>query len=74
MSGIASIGQRERVQGFSFAGVTVVAADGADAVRAAWAQLPNRVKLVILTEAAHAALDAEQLAHEDAPLAVVMPR
>ncbi len=74
MSRIVAIGERERVHGFSFAGVSVAAADAADDVRAAWLGLPEDVELVILTAAAHAALEAEQRAGEDAPLTVVMPR
>jgi vacuolar-type H+-ATPase subunit F/Vma7 len=73
MSGIVAIGERERVQGFSLAGVSVVAVEGADAVRAAWRELPARVELVILTAAAGAALGAEQLARDHVPLAAVMP-
>ncbi len=73
MSRIVAIGEPERVHGFSFAGVTVAAAADAEAVRAAWLGLSDEVGLVILTAAAHAALDVEELARSDAPLTVVMP-
>ncbi len=73
MSRIIAIGERERVQGFSFAGVTVAATANADDVRAAWRGLRDDVGLVILTPTAHAALDAEERTRGDAPLTVVMP-
>ena len=73
MSRIVAIGERERVHGFSFAGVTVAVADDADVVRAAWRGLPDDVELVILTAAAHAALDAERRTGTNAPLTAVMP-
>jgi vacuolar-type H+-ATPase subunit F/Vma7 len=72
MSGVVALGEREQVQGFALVGVVVAAADEAEAVRAAWRQLPDGVGLVILTAAAHAALEAEELTREDGPLAVVM--
>ena len=73
MSAIVAIGERESVQGFAFAGVIVAATDDAEAVRSAWRQLPDEVELVILTAAARAALDTEELARREGPLAVVMP-
>jgi len=73
MSAIVAIGERERVRGFSFAGVSVTAADDGDAVRAAWRQLPGDVGLVILTPSAHAVLIAEGLHPRDERLWVVMP-
>ena len=73
MSGIVAIGERERIQGFAFAGVRVIATEDAESIRAAWRRLPAELELVILTAAAHAALSAEQLTREEAPLAVVMP-
>ncbi len=73
MSRIVAIGERERVQGFLFAGVSVVAAADADAVRAAWLELSNDVGLVILTAAAYSLLDVEEPARSGAPLTVVMP-
>ena len=70
---ILAIGERVRVQGFGLAGMTVVAADDDAAVRAAWRELPDETELVILTASAHAALGAQELAREGAPLVVVMP-
>jgi vacuolar-type H+-ATPase subunit F/Vma7 len=73
MSTIVALGEREQLQGFALVGVEVAAADDADAVRAAWRELPGGVGLVILTAAAHGALEAEELTSEAGPLAVVMP-
>jgi len=72
MSGIAAIGERELVGAFAFAGVDVTVADGA-AAGAAWRALPEEVALVILSPAAHAALEAEGLDRRDRRLWVVMP-
>ena len=72
MSGIAAIGESDRVRGFSFAGLSVAAADEPDAARAAWRALPADVALVILTPAAHAAI-AGELADGGRRLWVVMP-
>ena len=72
MSGIAAIGESDRVRGFALAGVSVAAADEPDAARAAWRALPADVALVILTPAAHAAI-AGELADGGRRLWVVMP-
>jgi len=72
MSGIAAIGESDRVRGFSFAGLSVAAADEPDAARAAWQALPADVALVILTPAAHGAIVGE-LADGRPRLWVVMP-
>ena len=66
------IGERERARGFAFAGVDVIPADDPDAARAAWRMLAAEVRLVILTAAAHAAVEAE-LAEPDERLWVVVP-
>jgi len=71
MSGIAAIGESERIGGFAFAGVSVAAADEPEAARAAWSALPADVALVILTPAARAAI-ADRLS-ECGRLWVVMP-
>ena len=72
-SRIAAVGESERLRGFAFAGVHVVAAEDADeAARAAWRSLPPESGLVILTRAAHAAL-ADELPGPDERLWVVMP-
>jgi vacuolar-type H+-ATPase subunit F/Vma7 len=72
MSAIAVIGEQEHARTFAFAGVRVIVADDPDAARTAWRSLPADVGLVILTAAAHAALDSE-LSHRDQRLWVVMP-
>ena len=72
MSGIAAIGESDRVRGFALAGVSVAAADEPGAARAAWRALPAEVALVILTPAAQAAIGGE-LAAGGRRLCVVMP-
>jgi vacuolar-type H+-ATPase subunit F/Vma7 len=72
MSGVAAIGERERVRGFAFAGVHVSTAEDPQAVREAWQALPADVAVLILTPAAHAALEVE-LEGRDQLLRVVMP-
>ena len=72
MSRIAVIGDRERVRSFAFAGVHTSAVEDADATRAAWHALPADVALLILTPAAHLALQ-DELDGRAAPLFVVMP-
>ena len=61
MSQIVAIGEGERLRGFELAGVDVIAADDSASARAAWGALTADVVLVILTSAARAALEAEQL-------------
>lgn len=74
MGRIVAIGERARIQGFALAGVSVIDADGAAEVRAAWHALPEGVGLVILTAAAHAALAAqEDQSGTASPLTAVMP-
>lgn len=72
MGQIAAVGERDRVEGFALAGVTVVPAEDPDAVRDAWRGLPGEVVLVIVTPAAADALGPE-LETSSLPLAVVMP-
>ncbi|MGO8906546.1 MAG: V-type ATP synthase subunit F [Solirubrobacteraceae bacterium] len=72
MSRIAAIGERERVRGFSFAGVHVAAAEDAQQAQAAWRALPADVALLILTPAARSALRAE-LDESEQLLHAVMP-
>jgi len=71
VSAVAVIGARERVRCFAFAGVHVLAAEDADAVRAAWQALPAEVELLMLTPAAREALGSE-LVGPGRPLHVVM--
>ncbi|MFD5493892.1 hypothetical protein ACFYY3_33720 [Streptomyces sp. NPDC001812] len=72
MGRVAALGEQVRVAGFALAGVTVLLAEGPDAVRAAWRTLPKDVELVILTPAAAAALGPEP-SEATAPLSAVMP-
>ena len=73
MAGVAVVGERLRVGGFSLAGAVVLAADDAAAVRSAWASLGTDVAVVVLTPRAAAALEAELDAGGATPLTVVMP-
>lgn len=78
---IAAIGERVRVAGLALAGVRVLTAEGPDAVRAAWRDLPYDVELVILTPSAARALDLADSpgpqtpprSEGDRPLTAVMP-
>ncbi|MFI0789880.1 hypothetical protein ACH4Q6_30280 [Streptomyces lydicus] len=72
MGTVVAIGEGTKTSGFALAGVLVRPADDPDGVRAAWGELPGDVTLVILTQAAAAALGPAAL---DAPhpLTVVMP-
>jgi vacuolar-type H+-ATPase subunit F/Vma7 len=72
MSSVAAIGAQPDVAGFALAGARVYPAEHADEVQAAWHALPDAVAVVILTEAAASALEAERTA-PSAPLTVVMP-
>jgi vacuolar-type H+-ATPase subunit F/Vma7 len=73
MSRIAAIGEAERLRGFAFAGVQVVAVDHPEAARTAWRGLAEDVGLVILTPTAHAALEDERLDQRHERLWVVLP-
>jgi vacuolar-type H+-ATPase subunit F/Vma7 len=61
VSRIVAIGETERLRGFAFAGVEVIAAESPAAARAAWQALAPDVALVILTPDARAALEGDQL-------------
>ncbi len=69
---IVAIGERERLQAFSLAGVRIEPAEGPEAAVAVWRSLPADVSLAILTPSARAAL-ASELAGRDRCLWVVMP-
>lgn len=74
MSTVAAIGARARVCGLALAGVDVLVAEDADAVRRAWRTLPGTVGLVILTaEAAEALEPAARAPDPSRPLTAVMP-
>lgn len=72
MGTVVALGEEARTSGFALAGVLVRPAEGPDSVRAVWQELPDDVALVILTQAAAAALGSEAL-NVPCPLTVVMP-
>ena len=71
MTRIVVIGEEARVAGFALAGAEVVGAADAAGVRAAWSALGDDVGVVVLTPAAHRALDGA--ARPPYRLEVVMP-
>lgn len=73
MGRVAVLGEEPRIQGFALAGALVVPAATADAVRAAWAGLPEDVVLVVLTAAAAEALDGGPGDPDGTRLTAVMP-
>lgn len=74
MSEVAAIGVVTEIGGFGLAGARVYPADTAEQARAAWAALPETVRVVILTAAAAQALGPEPApAPPQALLTVVMP-
>ncbi|HEX5880190.1 MAG TPA: V-type ATP synthase subunit F [Actinomycetota bacterium] len=73
VAGVAVVGERFRVQGFTLAGAVVHAADDAATVRSVWASLGDDVAVVVLTPRAAAALEAELAEGSPTPLTVVMP-
>lgn len=72
MGRVAVIGAGTAVSGYALAGALVLTAEDADAVRSAWAGLPDDVVVVVLTAAAERALGPEA-ATTRPPFAVVMP-
>ncbi|MGV9632382.1 V-type ATP synthase subunit F [Streptomyces sp. NPDC003487] len=71
---VAALGERARVAGLALAGVDVLVADDAEAVRRVWRSLPEGVDLVILTPAAAEALKPDSAAAgSHRPLIAVMP-
>jgi vacuolar-type H+-ATPase subunit F/Vma7 len=68
---IAALGERSLVRGFALAGVRVVEAEDAEAVRSAWLGLHAEVAVVILTPAAARALGPAAF-EPGAPLAVAV--
>ena len=72
MSRVAVIGAGPRVGGYALAGVRVIVAEEPAEVRAAWRDLPADVALVLLTDAAAAALAGDR-GDRTLPLVVVMP-
>jgi vacuolar-type H+-ATPase subunit F/Vma7 len=71
MSRIAAIGCWHELAGYALAGVDVVDAPDAEAVRAAWEQLADDQDLVLLTPGARRALPEQPLPPER--LWVVLP-
>jgi vacuolar-type H+-ATPase subunit F/Vma7 len=72
MSDVAVIGAPELVAGFALGGARVYAVAGAEQARAAWAQLPASVTVVLLSGPAAAAL-ADATTARGAPLAIRLP-
>ncbi|MDQ0957168.1 vacuolar-type H+-ATPase subunit F/Vma7 [Streptomyces sp. B4I13] len=72
MGRVAAIGEQERVAGFALAGAITLVAEGPEAVREAWRNLPADVELVILTPAAADALGPAS-SEATTPLSAVMP-
>jgi vacuolar-type H+-ATPase subunit F/Vma7 len=71
VSAAAAIGEHVRVAGYALAGVQVHAAEDPAEACAAWERLPDDVTCVILTPAAHAALDGRLDERPDLVWAVV---
>ncbi|WP_067453166.1 hypothetical protein [Actinomadura macra] len=73
MAHIAVIGEPARVEGWALGGARVGAADGPEAVLAAWDALGDDVSVVVLTAEAARCVEAERERRTDAVLIVVMP-
>jgi vacuolar-type H+-ATPase subunit F/Vma7 len=73
VSEVAVIGSDPEIAGFALAGARVYPAASADEVRAAWLELPDDIRVVILTVHAADALGADRTG-PGSPLTVVMPR
>ncbi len=73
MGRIVALGEAVRVEGFSLGGATVLVAEDPDAVRRAWASLPDDVAVVVLTPGAAAALAAASAPREGILTAVMPP-
>lgn len=74
MGTAVAIGASSEIAGFALAGVRLRPVSTDSQTRAAWSELGPETTLVLLTQAAAAALAAdEDLAHAHAPLRVVMP-
>lgn len=69
---LAALGEPASVEGFALAGVRVVEAADAEAVRSAWRTLPPEVAVVILTPRAAEALGS-RASDPRGPLTVVLP-
>ncbi|HXP32543.1 MAG TPA: hypothetical protein VN820_00940 [Acidimicrobiales bacterium] len=69
---VVVLGEASRVEGFALGSASVIAAEDADAVRRAWASLPEGVALVVLTHKAAEVLASEPPGPQDV-LSVVMP-
>jgi vacuolar-type H+-ATPase subunit F/Vma7 len=71
MSRIVAIGEELKLAGYALAGVEVVAADGPEAIQAAWNRLGTDVGLVLVT--AEAACGLPELAGRPDLLYVALP-
>ena len=74
MGRIVVLGEPVAVEGVPLARATVVVAEGAEAVRRAWATLPADAAIVVLTASAVAILGEAMGAERDGPLTIAMPR
>jgi vacuolar-type H+-ATPase subunit F/Vma7 len=72
MGKIVALGERNRVQGYSIAGVEAVVAGTADDTVEAWRNLPRDVAVLILTAQAAAAL-GERVSERPDVLIAVLP-
>lgn len=72
MGRVAVLGEETTVAGYALAGAVTLCAEDAQAVRAAWAELPDDVDVVVLTQRAAQALGPARTATMH-PLTVVMP-
>lgn len=69
---VAALGEQALLEGFTLAGAHLYAAETDDAVRQAWAALPDRTGVVLLTPRAAHALGAVVSAPHS-PLTAVLP-
>jgi vacuolar-type H+-ATPase subunit F/Vma7 len=69
---VAALGEQALLEGYRLAGASIYAAETDDEVRGAWAVLPDKAAVVILTAGAAAALGSA-LADPHCPMTVVLP-
>lgn len=73
MAEVVVLGSPGELAGFGLAGARLVEAEDPQTVQTRWAELGDRVAVVVLTAAAAAALGAEALQATSGPLTVVLP-
>jgi len=69
---VAALGEQALLEGFTLAGASLYAAETDDEVRQAWAALPERTGIVILTPRAANALGSA-ISAPHSPLTAVLP-